>query len=78
MAMKNAKYNKKLAEDRKKRSYDMARNVQYIKDELEDPRDKANYLQVEVVNLQGLKWYVEFRSGHFDRELLYIKVEMKV
>ena len=36
VAIQNAKSNDKLAEDRKKRSYDMARHVRYIKDNLED------------------------------------------
>ena len=50
----------------------MARHVQYLKDNLEDSRDKANCLQVEVVNLQGLKRHVELRAGHLDREILEI------
>ena len=37
-----------------------------------------NCLQVEVINLQGLKWYVELRAGNLDMVLLEIKVEMKV
>ena len=78
VAMKNANSNEKLSEDRKKKAYDMAINVQYLKDELEDSRDKANCLQVKVINLQVLKRYVELRAGHLDREILYIKVEMKV
>ena len=49
----------------------MAINVQYIKDELEDSRDKTNCLQVE-------KRSVGLIIGHLDRELLDIKVEMKV
>ena len=77
-AMKNANSNDKLSEERKKKAYDTARHVQYIKYELEYPRDKANCLQVEVVNIQGLKRYVELISGHLDRELLDIKAEMKV
>ena len=56
----------------------MDRHFQYIKDDLEDSRDKANCLQVEVLNLQGLKRSVELRAGHLDKELLEIKVEMKV
>ena len=71
VALKNNNFNDKLADD-------MARHIQYLKDELEYSRDKANCLQVEVVNLQGLKWSVELRAGHLDREILYIKVEMKV
>ena len=78
VAMKNSNSNKKLAEDRKNKAYDMARHVQYLKYELEDSRDKENCLEVEVVDLQGLKRYVELRTGHLDRELLEIKVEMKV
>ena len=76
--IKNDNSNKKLAEDRNKKEYDMARHVQYLKDELEDSRDKANYLHVEVVDLQGLKWSVELREVNLDRELLDIKVKMKV
>ena len=49
----------------------MARPVQYIKDKLEYSRDKANCLQVE-------KRPVELIIGHFYRELLEIKVKMKV
>ena len=56
----------------------MKRHVQYLKDDLEDLRDKENCLQVEVVNLYGLKWYVELRAGNFDSDFLEIKVEMKV
>ena len=67
VAMKNDNYNKKLAEDRKKKAYDMASHFQYLKDELEDSRDKVNYLQVEVVNIQGLKRYVVLRAGNLDR-----------
>ena len=78
VATKNANSNEKSAEDRKKKSYDMARHVQYLKDEIEDSRDKSNCLQVEVVNLQGLKRSVELRSGNLDREILEIKVEMKI
>ena len=52
---KNANSNEKSAEDRKKKAYDMDRHVQYLKYEMEDSRDKAKYLQVEVVNHQGLK-----------------------
>ena len=78
VAMKNANSNKKLAEDRNKKSYDMARHIQYLKDEPEDSRERVNCIQVEFVNLQGLKWSVELRSGNLDRELLDIKVEMKV
>ena len=78
VATKNADSNEKSAEDRKKKAYDMARHVQYLKDEIEDSRDKSNCLQVEVVNIQGLKRSVELRSGNFDREILEIKVEMKV
>ena len=68
---KNANLNEKLAEDRNKKAYEMARHVQYIKYELEDSREKANYLQVE-------KQSTELRIGHLDRELLEIKVEMKL
>ena len=71
VAIQNAKSNDKLAEDRKKRSYDMARHVRYIKGDLEDSIDKSNCIQVQ-------KRSVELRIGHLDRELLYIKVEMKV
>ena len=46
VAIKNSNSNKKLAEDRNKKAYYMARYVQYIKDELEDSRDKSNCLQV--------------------------------
>ena len=60
VAIKNDKSNKKLAEDRKKKAYYMARHVHYIKDDLEDSRDKANCLQVE-------KWSVELRMVHLDR-----------
>ena len=42
--IKNANSNKKLAEDIKKKSYDMVTHVQYIKNELEDLIDKMNYL----------------------------------
>ena len=49
----------------------MARHVQYFKDELEDSRDKANCLKVE-------KQSVELRIGHLYREILDIKMEMKV
>ena len=63
--------NDKLAENRKKKAYDMARNVQYIKDELEDSRDKVNCLRVE-------KRSVELRIRNLDREILDTKVEMKV
>ena len=51
--------NRKLVQDRKKKAYGMARNVQYLKDELEDSRDKAKCFQAEVVNLLGLKPFVE-------------------
>ena len=78
VAMKNANSNRKLSQDRKKKAYDMDRHIQYLKDELKDPRDKANCLQVEVINLQGLKQYVELIAGNLDRELLDIKVDMKV
>ena len=67
VAIKNANYSEKLAEDRKKKAYDMARNAQYIKDEMEYSRDKVNCLQVE-------KLYVELKIGRLDRELLEIKV----
>ena len=73
VVMENANSNDKLVEDRKKKAYDMARYVQYFKHKLEDSRDKANCLQVEVVNLQGLKRSVEFRAGNLDRELLGIE-----
>ena len=36
VANKNAKSNKILSEDRNKKAYDMARHVQYIKDDLEE------------------------------------------
>ena len=78
VAMKNANSNERLAEDINKKAYDMSRHVQYLKDELEYSRDKVNCLQVEVVNIQGLKRPVELRSGHLDREILEIKVETKV
>ena len=39
-AMKNANSNKKLAADIKNKEFDMARHVQYLKDELEDSREK--------------------------------------
>ena len=51
MAMENANSNEKLAEDRKKKAYDVARHVQYLKYELEGSRDKANCLKLEVVNI---------------------------
>ena len=51
----------------------MARHVQYLKDGLEDLRDKPNCLQVEVVNLQGLKRSVELIAGNLDRDLLEIQ-----
>ena len=78
VAMKNTKSKEKLAEDRKKKAYDMARHVQYLRDELDDSRYKANCLQVEVVNLQGLKRYFELRAVNLDMERLEMKVEMKV
>ena len=78
VAMKNTNSNKKSAEDIKKKAYYMDRHVQYLKDEMEDSREKSNCLQVEVINLQGLKWSVELIAGNLDRELLEIKVEMKV
>ena len=78
VAMKNSNSNEKLSEDRKKIIYNMARHVQYLKDDLEYSRDKANCLQVEVVNLQRMKRSVELRTGRLDRKLLEIKVEMKV
>ena len=78
VAMENANSNKKSAEERKKRAYDMARNIQYLKDEMEDSRDKSNCLQVEVVNIQGLKRSIELIAGNLDRELLEINMEMKV
>ena len=56
----------------------MSRHVQYLKDEMGDSRDKAKSLQVEFVNLQGSKRSVELRLGNWDRELLEIKMEMKV
>ena len=43
-----------------------------------DSRDKANCLQVEGGNLQGLKRSVELIADNLDREHLEIKVEMKV
>ena len=52
VAIKNSNSNEKSAKDRNKKAYDMARHVQSLKDELEDSRDKASCLQVEVVNLQ--------------------------
>ena len=76
--IKNAKPNKKLAEYRKKKAYDTDRHVQYLKDELEDSREKANCLQLEVVNHQGFKRSVELRAGSLDKEILDIKVEMRV
>ena len=78
VAMKNSNSNQKLVEDIKKKAYEMARNVQYLKYDLEYSRDKANCPQVEVVNLQELKQYVELRAGNLDGSLLEIKVEMKV
>ena len=78
VAMKNANSNDKSSEDRKKKAYDMARNFQYLKDEMEDSRDKANCLQVEVVNHQGLQRSIELIAGNLDRELLEINMEMKV
>ena len=45
----------------------MARDVQYLEDELEDSIDKANCLQVEVVNIQGLKRSAELRAGNLYR-----------
>ena len=60
VAIKNSNSNEKLAEDIKKKEYEMARHVQYIKDEMDDSRDKANCLQVE-------KRYVELRISHPDR-----------
>ena len=78
VAMKNANSNKKSAEDRKKKAYDMARHVQYLKYEMGNSREKANCLQGEVVNIQGLKRSFELRAGNLDREFLEIKVEMKV
>ena len=78
VAMKNTNSNEKSAEDRKKKAYDMARHVQYLKDDMEGSRDKSNCLQVKVVNLLGLKRSIELRSGNLDREFLEIKVEMKV
>ena len=76
--MKNTNSNKKLSEDMKNKAHDMAKHVHYIKDDLEDSIDKANCLQVEVINLQGLKRSVELRADNLDREHLEIKVEMKV
>ena len=73
VAIKNANCNEKLYEERKKKAYDMARHVQYLKDGLEDLRDKPNCLQVEVVNLQGLKRSVELIAGNLDRDLLEIQ-----
>ena len=78
VAMKNANSNEKSAEYRKKKAYDMAIHVQYLKDEIGDSRDKENCLQVEVVNIQGSKRSVELIAGSLDREILVIKVEMKV
>ena len=51
VAMKNANSNEKLAEDKNNKAYDMARHVQYLKYEMEYSRDRANFLQVEVVNI---------------------------
>ena len=76
--MKNSNSNQKLVENIKKKAYEMARSVQYLKYDLEYSRDKANCLQVEVVNLQRMKRSVELRTGRLDRKLLEIKVEMKV
>ena len=72
--MENSNFNDKLVEDREKKAYDMARYVQYLKDEMEDSRDKTNCLQVEIVNLQVLKRSVELRAGHLDRVLLDIRL----
>ena len=77
VAMKNTKSKEKSYEDRKKKVYDMARHVWYLKDEMKDSRDKANCIQVEVVNIRVLKRSVELRAGNLDREFLEIKVEMK-
>ena len=55
VAMKDSNSNNRLAEDIKKKAYDMARHVQYLKDELKDSRDKLNCLQVEVINIHRLK-----------------------
>ena len=77
VAMKNTNSNEKSAEDRKKKAYDMARHVQYLKDDMESSRDKSNCIQVKVVNLQGLNRSVESRAGNLDREFLEIKVEIK-
>ena len=60
VAIKNSNSNEKLAEDRKKKAYDMARHVQYIKDELECSRGKANFFKVD-------KRSVELRIGHLGR-----------
>ena len=78
VAMKKIKSKEKLAEDRKKKAYDMARHVQYLRDEMGDSREEANCLQAKVVNIQRLKRSVELIAGNLNRELLEIKVEMKV
>ena len=44
--MKNSNSNEKLAKDIKKKAYNMARSVQYLKNKLEESRDKVNCLQV--------------------------------
>ena len=68
--MKNSNPNKKFSHDINNKAYDMARHVQYLRDELDDSRYKANCLQVEVVNLQGLKGYFELRAVNLDMERL--------
>ena len=65
VATKNANSNDKSAEDRKKKAYDTDRHFQYLKDEMEDSRDKSNYLQVEVVNIQVLKRSIELIAGNW-------------
>ena len=45
----------------------MARHIHYLKDDLEDSRYNANFLQVEVVNLQGLKRSVWLKAGNLDK-----------
>ena len=49
----------------------MSRHVQYIKDDLENSIDKVNSLQVK-------KRSFELIIGHLDREILDIKVNIKV
>ena len=46
LAMKNANSKEKLDEYKKKKAYDMSIHVQFLKDDMEDSRDKVNFLQV--------------------------------